>query len=192
MPKTDKKPLELGKPRATKYMEILTKRLGKRKAAVIEGRARELAEEAGQRVVRFEFVAQAAGVPMQQMLDELAAEGIRTSPRDVRFGTVEPTNGAAPAAKTKKTPATKAPASAGKGGRGNARKATASKPSPKTRSGKTSSGPKPKPKTATGSAKRNGSSRKDSARSGRAASSSASPKTDQLRRLREQKASAAR
>lgn len=186
MPKTDKKPLELGRPRATAYMEILTKRLGKRKAAVIEGRARELAEQAGERVVRFEYVAEAAGVPLQDMLDELDAVGIKTRPKDVRVKAS--TNGSAASV------ATEAAKPAGKGGPGNARKATATRSSSKAPAKKKAARPAPtaRPKIKAGSAKQNGSSRKVSARKGRAASSSASPKTDQLRRLREKQASGAR
>lgn len=192
------KPLPLGKPRATAYLAIIEKRDGKRKATAVEKKARELAAEANQRVVRFEFIAQAAGVPLQQMLDELSEQGIRTTAKDVRFGTVEAkakTNGK-PKAETK---AASKPAS--KAGRGNGRKATGKEaPAPKldetltaAAGAKRTAKPDPKSKAGTkrGSAKQSASSRKAPARRGRAASSSAPSKTAQQRRQREQKVSAA-
>lgn len=193
MPQTETKVLPLGKPRATKYLEIVEKRDGKRKRAQVEKRARELAAAADARVVRFEFVAEAAGVTLDQMASELAEHGIRTSPSNVRHGKL---NGAtktkAPAKTTTKTAAAKAPA---KDGPGNARKATTSKKasSPTTKASSTSgraAKPDPKEKSGTGrgSKKPSGSSPTRAGSRGRAVGSSLS-KSAQTRKLREQQVS---
>ena len=201
MPQTKEKVLPLGKPRATKYLEIIAKRDGKRRAAQVEKKARELAAATPDaRVVRFEFVAEAAGVTLEQMADELAEHGIRTSPSNVRHGTLNGErrrNGKTKAPEKKEPAKAKAATSAGKGGPGNARKATASKGSSPTKDSSSSSKPaaaaKPDPKhkraTGSGSAKRSASSRKPAGSRGRAAGSSLS-KSAQMRQLREKQASA--
>lgn len=187
---TKQKPL--GKPRATAYLALLEKRLGKRKTKQIEARARELADENGERVVRFEFVAMAADVPLEQMVAELKEQGIRTSPKDVKYGSLNGQAKTAPKARAKAD-------TAGKGGRGNARKSAATKQPSTATSGRTVAGDKrevkPDPKgkqTNRGSAKQSASSRKPKARRAPAAGSSRPSKTAQMRRQREQKASAAR
>jgi len=187
--------LPLGRPRATKYLEIIAKRDGKRKAAAVEKKARELAAAADARVVRFEFVAEAAGVSLDQMAAELAEHGIRTSPSNVRHGklnggTAKAKVGAKTTTKTRKT--VKAPVE--KDGPGNARKATAkTQPSPTKASSTSGSDVKPDPKrksaTGRGSGKRSGSSPTRAGSRGRAAGSSPS-KSAQTRKLREQQVSA--
>jgi hypothetical protein len=197
MPQTKDKVLPLGKPRATKYLEIIAKRDGKRRAAQVEKEARALAEKADARVVRFEFVAEAAGVTLEQMADELAEHGIRTSPSNVRHGTLngDRRRNTKPKAPAKTKPAkAKAATTAGEDGPGNARKATASKASPTKASSSSSKrgdvkpDPKRKQTTGHGSTKRSASSRKPAGSRGRAAGSSLS-KSDQMRRLRERQAS---
>lgn len=189
MSKTATKPLPLGKPRATKYLEIIEQRDGKRKRAQVEKAAREIAaqQDPPARVVRFEFVAEAAGVTLDQMAAELAEHGIRTSPSNVKHGAL---NG--------KTKTTDRKATVGKDGPGNARKATPSKAkgspttkassSSKKRGAEVTPDPKHKPTTGSGSAKRSESSRKRAGSRGRAASSSPS-KSQQTRKLREQQVS---
>jgi len=197
MPQTKDKVLPLGKPRATKYLEIIEKRDGKRKAAAVEKKARELAAAEGSRVVRFEFVAEAAGITLDQMAAELAEHGIRTSPSNVRHGTLNGTAKTKAKTETKTTKKTARAKPAAKDGPGNARKATASKKaSPKPTASSSSSksrdavkpDPKPGARTATGSGKRNGSSRKRAGSRGPAAGSSLS-KAAQTRQLREKQAS---
>lgn len=189
MPNTKTAPakeLPLGRPRATKYLEIVASRDGKRKAAAVEKKARELAAADGATVVRFEYVAEAAGIDLDQMAVELREHGISTSPSNVKRGTLRP------AKRTKKMAAK----TAAKDGPGNARPATAkTQPSP-TRTSKASSrsgkdvkpDPKSRQATATGSRKRNGSSPTPAGSRGRAAGSSHS-KSAQLRKLREKQAS---
>lgn len=200
MPNTKNAPakeLPLGRPRATKYLEIIAKRDGKRKAAAVEKQARALAAAAGSKVVRFEFVAEAAGIPLDQMVSELREHGISTSPSNVRHGTL---NGHGKTkAKTPSKPTARKPVA--KDGPGNARKATAKKSAsptgqPSARAGKASStsdrpakpDPRRKQTTGSGSKKRSVSSPTRAGSRGRAAGSSRS-KSAQLRQLREKQAS---
>jgi hypothetical protein len=201
MPNTKTAPakqLPLGKPRATKYLEIIAKRDGKRKAAAVEKRAREIAaqQDPPAKVVRFEFVAEAAGITLEQMAEELREHGISTSPSNVKHGTLQ----ARTPGKTRTSTKTAAKTAA-KDGPGNARKATtrkATSPSgapakSSTSKASSSSRPaKPDPKSGTktggGSRKRSASSRTPAGSRGRTAGSSHS-KSAQMRQLREKQAS---
>lgn len=195
MPQTEAKVLPLGRPRATKYLEIIEKRDGKRKRSAVEKKAREIAaqQDPPARVVRFEYVAEAAGVTLDQMASELAEHGIRTSPSNVKHGTLNGKHRTKTAAKTSTKTAAKA--TAAKAAPGNARKATTKKASSPTSKASSTSGraakpdPKRKQETGRGSTKRSASSPTRAGSRGRAAGSSLS-KSAQTRKLREQQVSA--